>query len=176
MNSGITKPWKYEEYMFIFKNKWCLKSQITKHMRCKPIPVKTGFSLCTFPKREKPVFITGIPANVNRFFPVWEKYTGKTLFWPCTGPVRDCSVPKEWCQITPVSDFQLRTRCLREWFDTSFFGIWAKVIIFLRLSHLYYAYNSMVWTNFWRSIWIFAMLLFGGFFWRIYVKKIKRRS
>ena len=59
---------------------------------CKPIPVmKTGFSLCTFPNREKPVFITGIPANVNRFFPVWEKYTGKTLFWPCTGPVRDCS-------------------------------------------------------------------------------------
>ena len=60
---------------------------------CKPIPVmKTGFSLCTFPNREKPVFITGIPANAKKFFPVWEKYTGKTLFWPCTGPVRDCSV------------------------------------------------------------------------------------
>ena len=86
------------------------------------------------------------------------------------------NLPKEWCQITPVSDFQLRTRCLREWFDTVFFGIWAKVIIFLRLSHLYYAYNSMVWNHFWRSIWIFAMLLFEGFFWRIYVKKIKKRS
>ena len=22
-----------------------------------------------------------------------ENFTGKTLFWPCTGPVRDCSVP-----------------------------------------------------------------------------------
>ena len=54
-------------------------------------PGTTGL-LCTFPNREKPVFITGIPAGVNRFFPVWEKYTGKTLFWPCTGPVRDCSV------------------------------------------------------------------------------------
>ena len=62
-------------------------------LHCKPIPVmKTGVSLCTFPNREKPVFITGIQGNVNRFFPVWEKYTGKTLFWPCTGPVRDCSV------------------------------------------------------------------------------------
>ena len=62
-------------------------------LHCKPIPVmKTGFSLCTFPNREKPVFITGFQANVNRFFPVSEKYTGKTLFWPCTGPVRDCSV------------------------------------------------------------------------------------
>ena len=26
------------------------------------------------------------------FFPVRIYYTGKTLFWPCTGPVRDCSV------------------------------------------------------------------------------------
>ena len=59
---------------------------------CKPIPVmKTGNSLCTFPNREKPVSITWEPCNENRFFPVWEKYTGKSLFWPCTGPVRDCS-------------------------------------------------------------------------------------
>ena len=58
--------------------------------------MKTGFSLCTFPNMEKPLFITGIAANVNRFFPVWEKYTGKTLFWPCTGPVRDCSVPNHY--------------------------------------------------------------------------------
>ena len=52
----------------------------------------TGISLCTFPRREKPVLITWEPCNENRFFPVWEKYTGKILFWPCTGPVRDCSV------------------------------------------------------------------------------------
>ena len=61
-------------------------------MHCKPIPVmKTGFSLCTFSHREKPVFVDSVPCNENRFFPLWEKYTGKTLFWPCTGPVRDCS-------------------------------------------------------------------------------------
>jgi hypothetical protein len=52
-----------------------------------PIPVmKTGFSLCSFA-----VFISGIPANETRIFPVSENYTGKTLFWPCTGPVQDCS-------------------------------------------------------------------------------------
>ena len=34
---------------------------------------------------------TGVPCNENRFFPVRIYYTGKTLFWPCTGPVRDCS-------------------------------------------------------------------------------------
>ena len=54
--------------------------------------MRTGFSLCSISKREKPVFITGIPANENRFFPVWKYYTRKTLFWPCTGPLRDCSV------------------------------------------------------------------------------------
>ena len=47
--------------------------------------MKTGFSLCTFPNREKPVSITWEPCNENWFFPVWEKYRGKTLFWPCTG-------------------------------------------------------------------------------------------
>ena len=57
--------------------------------------MRTGFSLWEKVHRENPVFITGIPANVNRFFPVWEKYTGKTLFWPCAGPVRDCSVFNE---------------------------------------------------------------------------------
>ena len=62
-------------------------------VHCKPIPVmKTGFSLCSISNRENPVFITGIPATENRFFPVWKYYTGKTLFWPSTGPVRDCSV------------------------------------------------------------------------------------
>jgi hypothetical protein len=56
--------------------------------------MRTGFSLCSISNREKPVFITGIPANENRFFPVWKYYTRKTLFWPCAGPVRDCSVYK----------------------------------------------------------------------------------
>ena len=68
--------------------------QMKNLVHCKPIPVKkTWFSLlCTFSHRETPVFINSVPCNENRFFPVWEKYTGKTLFWPCTGPVQDCSV------------------------------------------------------------------------------------
>ena len=35
---------------------------------------------------------TGVPCDKNRFFLVRIYYTGKTLFWPCTGPLRDCSV------------------------------------------------------------------------------------
>ena len=54
-----------------------------KNLHCKPIPVmKTGISLCTFPNREKPVFTNWEPCNENRFFPVWEKYTRKTLYVP----------------------------------------------------------------------------------------------
>ena len=76
------------------------------HLHCKPIPVmKTGNSLCTFPSREKPVSITWEPCNDNRFFPVWEKYTGKSLFWPCTGPVRDCSVGYHWRSIVYIGFF-----------------------------------------------------------------------
>ena len=72
--------------------------------------MKTGVSLCSISNRENPVFITGIPAtenrvpamrtgvarNENRFFLMRIYYTGKTLFWPCTDPVRDCSVPIKW--------------------------------------------------------------------------------
>ena len=57
--------------------------------------MKTRFSLCSISNREKPVFINWEPCNENRFFPVWKYYKGKTLFWPCTGPVRDCSVTKQ---------------------------------------------------------------------------------
>ena len=46
--------------------------------------MRTEFSLCSISTREKPVFITGIPTNGNRFFPVWKYYTGKTLG---SGPV-----------------------------------------------------------------------------------------
>jgi hypothetical protein len=44
-------------------------------LHCKPIPVmKTGFSLCSFSHREKPVYINSVPCNENRFFPVWKNY------------------------------------------------------------------------------------------------------
>ena len=49
------------------KDEWLDKTFVS---HCKPIPLmKTGFSLCSISIREKPVFITGIPANENRFFP-----------------------------------------------------------------------------------------------------------
>ena len=38
---------------------------------------------------------TGVPCNQHRFFPVRIYYTGKPLFWPCTGPVQDCSVRQQ---------------------------------------------------------------------------------
>ena len=52
--------------------------------------MRTGFSLCGISNREKPVFITGIPANENRIFPVWKNYTCRetpvlVLYWPCKG-------------------------------------------------------------------------------------------
>ena len=42
--------------------------------------MRTGFSLCSISNREKPVFITGIPANGNRFFPVRKSTQGKPCF------------------------------------------------------------------------------------------------
>ena len=61
--------------------------------------MKTGFSLCTFPNREKPVFITWEPCNETRVFPAWEKYTGKTLFWPYTG--------LQWNQNSALADWKI---------------------------------------------------------------------
>ena len=67
--------------------------------------MKTRFSLCTFFHREISVMKTG-PCNENRIslqwkqvFPYEKEYTGKTLFRPCIGPVRDCSArlrAQEW--------------------------------------------------------------------------------
>ena len=50
------------------------------------------FTVQYFLKEKKTVFINWEPCNENRFFPVWKYYTRKTLLWPCTGPVQDCSV------------------------------------------------------------------------------------
>ena len=75
------------------KRSQCLNWQrmLGYRIHCTPIPVtKTGFSLCSISNREKRVFNNWEPCNENRFFPMWKYYTGKTLFWPCTGPVRDC--------------------------------------------------------------------------------------
>ena len=39
-----------------------------------------GFPCVLFPSREKPIFITGIPANENKFFPVRKSTQGKPCF------------------------------------------------------------------------------------------------
>ena len=54
------------------------------HYTAIPYRVSTGpeqgFPCVLFPNREKPVFITGIPANGNRFFPVRKSTQGKPCF------------------------------------------------------------------------------------------------
>ena len=50
------------------------------------------------------------PCNENRVFPVWKYYTGTTLFWSCTGPVRDCSVRTMACTRL-LKCFVLKTQC-----------------------------------------------------------------
>ena len=77
---------------------WRCKSRMWLGRLFTAIPYRTstgpeqGFPCVLFLTGKNLFSFTGIPANENRFFPVCEKYTGKTLFWPCTGPVRDCSV------------------------------------------------------------------------------------
>jgi hypothetical protein len=39
-----------------------------------------GFPCVVFPHREKPVFITGFPGDVNRIFPVRKTTQGKSCF------------------------------------------------------------------------------------------------
>jgi hypothetical protein len=42
------------------------------------------------------------------FFPVWKYYTGKSLFWPCTGPVRYCSEPKKVLNERDVKEIRIQ--------------------------------------------------------------------
>jgi hypothetical protein len=71
-----------------------------KNLHCKPIPCNENRVFpVKFSHREIPVMKTGVPAirtgvpcNEKGVFPCVENFTGKTLFWPCTGPVQDCSV------------------------------------------------------------------------------------
>ena len=61
-------------------------------VHCNPVQgqyrARTGFSLCSFPHREKPVFISWDPCNENRVFSVRKTTQGKTLFslqgWVCS--------------------------------------------------------------------------------------------
>ena len=58
-----------------------------------------GVSLCSISHRQNPVFITGIPANENRFFPVWKLHREipvLALYWPCKGLQCTCSSNKLW--------------------------------------------------------------------------------
>ena len=61
-------------------------------------PSKTNYIIT-----RDPAMKTGVPCNENRFFPVRVYYTGKTLFCPCTDPVRDCSVVESLAQSGPTN-------------------------------------------------------------------------
>ena len=78
----------------------CASAVIWNHLKqiwaIPPTVMKTGFSLCSIFNRENPVLINWEPCNEYRFFPLWKYYTGKPLFWPCTGPLWDCSVHRIW--------------------------------------------------------------------------------
>ena len=85
--NSIIKSWKYLKissfsdvnkvyFLKVSKslNQFMMSSILPKkEWNCKPIPLmRTRFSLCIISNREKPAFITGIPAKENRIFPVWK--------------------------------------------------------------------------------------------------------
>ena len=86
----------FADYTFILPflvQTWCLpiikkKKRKKKNLEidCTAIPYRVstgpeqGFHSKFFPNREKPVFIKGIPANENRFFPVGKNLQGKPCF------------------------------------------------------------------------------------------------
>ena len=57
---------------------WGLLQTMSTYLYCNPI--QGQYRARTGPNREKPVFITGIPANGNRFFPVGKNLQGKPCF------------------------------------------------------------------------------------------------
>ena len=118
-------------------------------MHCKPIPVmKTGFSLCSISHREKPVFITWEPCIENRFFPVWKYYTGKTLFWPCTGPVRDCSVYHGfWIDLLCANMTRKRTPLVDPFFGNTVFSLGSNQAFVSRWENMPQTNNFLLTSN-----------------------------
>ena len=64
--------------------------------------------------------------------PCEKNFTRKTLFWPCSGPVRDCSEPNH----SPKHLFFMWIVLMIVIWHL-FFEIWVDVKNHLRLSHLY---------------------------------------
>ena len=77
-----------------------------------------GFPCVLFPNREKPVFITGIPANGNRFFPVRKSTQGKPCFllqgWVCSVFVATQSILSNY---SIMSVFHISTQKVRSYFN-----------------------------------------------------------
>ena len=80
-----------------------VEKQNPSKVHCKPIPVtKTGFSLWSFSHREKPVFITGVPAMRTGFpvmktgFSLWEKFHRENPVF-ITGMGLQCGSQSQLC-------------------------------------------------------------------------------
>ena len=68
----------------VMKHSYCEGNSSALQSRTGPVQGQNrgeqGFPFKFFPNRENPVFITGIPANENRFFPVGKNLQGKPCF------------------------------------------------------------------------------------------------
>jgi hypothetical protein len=64
----------------------CLNSRLDSFLPYTAIPYRAstgpeqGFPCVLFPRREKPIFITGFPGDENRFFPVRKSTQEKPCF------------------------------------------------------------------------------------------------
>ena len=86
---------------------------------CTAIPYRVntgpelGFPCKFFPNREKLVFITGIQANENRFFPVGKNLQGKPCFHYRDGFAVQSSVTDPEDPTVRISEVGKRSRSLR---------------------------------------------------------------
>ena len=99
LHRGVFWEFPFRGIYYCHSNKSTGKKTVKTHRCALQTQSITGISLCSNSHREFPVsneymvpaMRTGVPCNENRLFPVRIYYTGKTLFWPCTGPVLDYS-------------------------------------------------------------------------------------
>ena len=99
------------------------------HWKSNPV-MKTGCSLCSFFSQRKTCFhLQGFQLMRAGF-----SLCAKTLFWPCTGPVRDCSAPHEGIN---QANLKIWTNVEDKiCFDRTYLRIWEWELIFLPCSEV----------------------------------------
>ena len=76
---GALWPFRYRQYWYINN---------LPRVNCKPIPVmRAGFSLCSISTGKTLFSLQGSQLMKTGFSLCGNTTQGKTLFWPCTGPV-----------------------------------------------------------------------------------------